>query len=321
MICLGPVVAPVELPCGHSYCAACLADLRSKDVAQTCPLCRETLPDGLEGLYALALRPYTRISTKVKRGEVSWESLPADEQAEMNDVLVMLTECAERGHADAQGTLAVIHLFGYGTPVNEPLGFEFAKKAAEQGRLDSMATLGLTYSRGVGCDHSYRRARFWLSKAVEGGFHQAKKELDVVQELLATGGLVDKRVRLYGLSSQALNGACGYCIDFGLSKRGPDGKLLLDSGRYTVRLNGSERRLVKVKPHNVAPFEVRIWRAGHRGHSLRCGRRLARAVVAAVPSPSRTSSPSSASALGIASSVAWDWTNGSPRWSRRSGFR
>ena len=27
VICVGPVVAPVELPCGHAYCGACLAEL------------------------------------------------------------------------------------------------------------------------------------------------------------------------------------------------------------------------------------------------------------------------------------------------------
>ena len=38
VICIGPVRSPVELPCGHQYCGACLAELRSKGVSQTCPL-------------------------------------------------------------------------------------------------------------------------------------------------------------------------------------------------------------------------------------------------------------------------------------------
>ena len=33
VVCIGPVVAPVELPCGHAYCGACLAELRAKGVA------------------------------------------------------------------------------------------------------------------------------------------------------------------------------------------------------------------------------------------------------------------------------------------------
>ena len=53
VICIGPVVAPVELPCGHAYCGVCLAELRRKKVAQTYPMCRAQLPPGLEGLYGM----------------------------------------------------------------------------------------------------------------------------------------------------------------------------------------------------------------------------------------------------------------------------
>ena len=56
VICIGPVVSPVELPCGHAYCGTCLAELRAKKVAQACPLCREQLPPGVDGLYDLAFR-------------------------------------------------------------------------------------------------------------------------------------------------------------------------------------------------------------------------------------------------------------------------
>ena len=61
VICVGPVAAPVELPCGHAYCGACLAELRSKKVAQACPLCRAELPPGLDGLFDLAFRAHKRI--------------------------------------------------------------------------------------------------------------------------------------------------------------------------------------------------------------------------------------------------------------------
>ena len=30
VICVGPVVAPVQLPCGHAYCKRCLAELQEK---------------------------------------------------------------------------------------------------------------------------------------------------------------------------------------------------------------------------------------------------------------------------------------------------
>ena len=60
------MVAPVELPCGHSYCGACLADLRAREVLQRCPQCREELPAGAEGLYDLAVRSVVRIEGMVR---------------------------------------------------------------------------------------------------------------------------------------------------------------------------------------------------------------------------------------------------------------
>ena len=90
------------MPCGHAYCRGCLAELRAKDVAQKCPLCRDSLPPGLDGLYDLGYRAYWRVRGKVDRGEVSWESLPASEQEEMDDAVAVLTEAAAQGHMDAQ---------------------------------------------------------------------------------------------------------------------------------------------------------------------------------------------------------------------------
>ena len=99
VICIGPVRSPVELPCGHAYCAQpCLAELRAKGVAQVCPLCREELPAGAEGLYDLAYRTNVRIEGMVERGEASWASLAAAEREEMDEVVAMWTEAAAQGH-------------------------------------------------------------------------------------------------------------------------------------------------------------------------------------------------------------------------------
>ena len=40
----------MQLPCGHEYCKSCMAQLREKRVAQTCPLCRKPLPPGPDKL-------------------------------------------------------------------------------------------------------------------------------------------------------------------------------------------------------------------------------------------------------------------------------
>ena len=101
VICVGPVVAPVELPCGHAYCGGCLAELRAKKVARACPLCREELPPGLDGLYELAYRVTKRIDGAVVRGKFSWASLPAAEQEEIDQAEAMLAEAVAQGHARA----------------------------------------------------------------------------------------------------------------------------------------------------------------------------------------------------------------------------
>ena len=91
----------MHLPCGHSYCAACLAQLRAKEVAQACPLCREQLPDGLAGLYDLAWRTYDRVWQTAQKGKISWTNLPAAEQEEMKESVVMFSECAVHNHRRA----------------------------------------------------------------------------------------------------------------------------------------------------------------------------------------------------------------------------
>ena len=107
VICMGPVVAPVELPCGHAYCGACLAELREKDVTQACPHCRAELPPGLDGLFDLAFRAYQRIQGMVARGEASWSSLPAARQVEMNEVAAMFTEAAAQVRFTCKSTVVL----------------------------------------------------------------------------------------------------------------------------------------------------------------------------------------------------------------------
>ena len=61
---------------------------------------------------------------------------------------------------------------------------------------------------------------------------------------------------LCGLTTAALNGTRGTAVDFGCSERHPEtGKRLAASGRYTVRLDGPEERLVRVRAANVEEEE------------------------------------------------------------------
>ena len=131
VICVGPVVAPVELPCGHAYCGTCLAELRAKKVAQACPLCRAELPPGLDGLYDLAFRAVKRIEGMVDRFEVAWASLPAAEQEEMEQAVAMYTEAAAQGHAGAQSNLGLIYHQGRGVAQDVDRAIELYTEAGQ----------------------------------------------------------------------------------------------------------------------------------------------------------------------------------------------
>ena len=128
VICIGPLVEPVDLPCGHAYCAECLAGLRSKGVAQTCPLCRAELPPGVAGLYELAMRAIDRVEGKVVRGEVTWGSLDADSQEEMDECVAMLTEAVAQGHGGAMAQLRAIYGTGAGVAKDEAREEELGKR-------------------------------------------------------------------------------------------------------------------------------------------------------------------------------------------------
>ena len=325
VICVGPVVAPVELPCGHAYCGECLAVLRTKKVAQACPLCRAELPPGLDGLWDLAYRAYVRIAGMVTRGEVSWASLPAALQGEIDEAVAMLTEAAAQGHIMAQAYLAEMYNFGYGVAQDYGRAFELCSQAARQGHATSQCNLGGMYHRGQRCEQSYERAAEWWAKAAEQRYAEAQTNLGHaycagdgvpqsyeravelyrlsaaqghagatnclgrchhsgegvdhsvaearrLYELAVARGeaqvapgnlqlinddiqqvcpLLGQRVVLRGLNTAALNGTRGTAVDFGCSERHPEHGLLLASGRYMVRLDGAEGRLVKVRAANV----------------------------------------------------------------------
>ena len=92
LVCLGPPREPMRLPCGHSFCAGCVGELRSKGVTEACPLCRAELPPGPDGLFELAVRAYWRVGGMVERGEVSSASLPAVKQKELDQAVAVLTD-------------------------------------------------------------------------------------------------------------------------------------------------------------------------------------------------------------------------------------
>ena len=97
LICLEPPHEPTVLPCGHSFCTGCVAELRVKGVSDSCPACRAPLPPGPEKLYDLASRVWLRLQRTVDPNYThTWPPLSASQQEEMDGAIVMLQEAMDQ---------------------------------------------------------------------------------------------------------------------------------------------------------------------------------------------------------------------------------
>ena len=93
LICLEAPVDPIELPCKHSFCRKCMAELREKGVSQSCPLCRAPLPPGAELLHDLGYRMWNRLSHALDDNNTgTWTELLSEQQREMDGAILMLEE-------------------------------------------------------------------------------------------------------------------------------------------------------------------------------------------------------------------------------------
>ena len=137
---------------------------------------------------------------------------------------------------------------------------ELFKLSSAQGYALATNNLGRCHYNGWGVDQSYAEARRLFELAVaQGGSQTALGNLQGLNdEIQQSCPLLNQRVVLRGLNTAALNGTRGTAVDFGFNERGPEGRgpetgnnWLTASGRYTVRLDGPEGRLVKVRVANV----------------------------------------------------------------------
>ena len=157
---------------------------------------------------------------------------------------------AEQGCANAQYQLGRAYQKGVGVLQSHERAFELYELSEAQG--DTLATthLGACYAYGQGVDQSYAEARRLYELAVARGETEcAPIHLQRLNEYIQQYcPLLDQRVVLRGLNTAALNGTRGTAVDFGCSERDPEtGDWFIASARYTVRLDGPEGRLVKVR--------------------------------------------------------------------------
>ena len=162
----------MQLPCGHEYCKSCMAQLREKRVAQTCPLCRKPLPPGPDKLHDLGWRIYAKIVKVVDPDcNADWEhiTLSPAQQRGMDQSRALVLEAAAQGHMDAQAVCGAMYAFGRGVVRDHCLAFVYNEKAAQQGHIGSQANMGVHYENGFGCEQSYEQAAEWFEKAADQG--------------------------------------------------------------------------------------------------------------------------------------------------------
>ena len=109
--------------------------------------------------------------------------------------------------------------------------------------------VGIQFSMGAGCQHSYAQAIKWLTASAKQGWVDSTHALAAIRHALPP--LFGKRVVLLGLNTESLNGVCGRVVDFSYPGCLYQGSLLRDDGRYTVRLDGAASGVFKVKAVNA----------------------------------------------------------------------
>jgi hypothetical protein len=170
----------VQMPCSHVYHTACVQKLRSYDIRQVCPTCRVDLPPGPEQLYDEAVRRWVVLNRRYGQGDdKSWRRIRnADDRRENAEMVRMMTEAAEQGHAPVPVLLGCMYALGQGVPQSDALAAEWYRKAADQGDAYAQCELGCMYKQGEdGLPQSDALAVEWWRKAADQGYAPAQYNL------------------------------------------------------------------------------------------------------------------------------------------------
>jgi uncharacterized protein len=122
---------------------------------------------------------------------------------------------AEKGGAEAQYRLGLMHKFGWGAARDHSVAANWFKAAAEQSHPEAQSELALYYKDGRGVERDLKAAAAWFLKASEQGVGIA--QLNLGRFFLAGSGVdKDTVAAYYWLTAAAQNGY----ID-GLALRAP----------------------------------------------------------------------------------------------------
>ena len=89
-----------------------------------------------------------------------------------SDYIQDLKRDADSGDAIAQNNYGYALITGDGVQENDDLGIEYIRKAANQGQVNAMTTLGWNYFSGEdGVKKDFDKAIYWTKKAADLGTH------------------------------------------------------------------------------------------------------------------------------------------------------
>jgi len=101
----------------------------------------------------------------------------------MNDELALKFYglAADKGHAEAQYNLGVMHQNGWGVPLNEEEGMKWFRLAAEQGINGAQMALGRHYAMDFADSYDPVEAYKWFALAAKLGDYEANSKVDFLK--------------------------------------------------------------------------------------------------------------------------------------------
>jgi len=106
------------------------------------------------------------------------KGIAARERKDYAEGFEFLRKASEQGHLNAQYKLGVCYYYGEGVPVDYAKAVKWYQKAAEQGHARAQCELGYCYQNGNGVPKDYKKAEELYKKAAEQGDIQAEELLN-----------------------------------------------------------------------------------------------------------------------------------------------
>ncbi len=97
--------------------------------------------------------------------------------ADASTILGLVLPCAEKGLAEAEHYMGLLHLNGIAVKQDNQKAFNYIQRAANKDFNKSQYNLGRMYKYGVGCKVDFEKSIYWFKKASENGNQKAAYSL------------------------------------------------------------------------------------------------------------------------------------------------